>query len=245
MTESMQEHDVQDATASGPEPSDGYRLREVEARLARRLDALEGQRERLKWMSRLTMAGMVVTLIALAAVLGTATGDRETLSAGTLYAGEVVLRDADRVTRGHLGLDTQGRVQFALSDRDGRERIALTVLGDGSPGVTISDDDAHPRAVLGHLPDGTTSLVFADAEGITRAVVGLGADGSTHALFADRAGLIRTLVGVDADGAPSMSLVEGDDAPAAPEVAEVSDDSADDAAETQADADDDDAAEGT
>ena len=203
-------------TAGGGEPSVDYRIREVEARLARRLDAAESQRVQVKWLARFMGAGVVALLVALVFVLATA-GDHESLTAGSVYAEELVLRDASGVTRGRLGIDEDGRVQFSLSDRDGRARMRLAVLGDGSPGLTITDAETRPRAVLGYLPDGTTSLVFADAEGISRAVVGLGPDGSTHALFADRTGQIRTLVGVGADGVPSVSLVEGDQVVAAPD----------------------------
>lgn len=217
MTDSMPDKGVPGGSADSAESSFDYRIREVEARLARRLDALESQRLRLRWMTRLMGAGFVGTLIAVVLVLGTASGDHDTLTAGRLFAEEVVLQDADRVARGRLGLDDEGRVQLSLSDRDGRARIRLTVLPDGSPGVTISDADARPRAVLGYLPDGTTNLVFADAEGISRAVVGLGSDGSAHALFADRAGLVQTLVGVGADGVPTMSLVQDDEAAAVPD----------------------------
>jgi hypothetical protein len=191
------------------ESTSDYRIREMEARLDRRVEALESQRDRLRWMARLMGIGFVATLFTLALVLRTVFGGDGTLSAGSLFTEEVVLRDGDGITRGHLGTDPDGRVQFSLSDRDGRGRIRLTVLADGSPGVTISDADARPRAVLGYLPDGTTSLVFADAQGTSRAVVGLEPDGSTHAHFADRAGRIRTLVGVGADGVPSVSVFEG------------------------------------
>lgn len=211
MMDSTRDTGVPGAGGDGEDSSIDYRIREVEARLARRLDALETQRLQLRWMARLTGAGLTATLIALVFILITTSGDHESLTAERLFAEEVVLRDADRVTRGRLGMDGDGRVQFALSDRDGRERIRLTVLADGSPGVTITDADTRPRAVLGYLPDGTTSLVFADAQGISRAVVGLGPDGSTHALFADRDGLVRTLVGIGADGVPSMSLVDGEE----------------------------------
>jgi hypothetical protein len=190
------------------ESTSDYRIREMEARVDRRLEALESQRDRVRWVARLTGAGFVVTLLALLVVLRAVKGGDGALAAGSLYTQEVVLRDVDGVTRGRLGMDPDGRVQFSLSDRDGRGRIRLTVLADGSPGMTISDADARPRAVLGYLPDGTTSLVFADAQGMSRAVVGLEPDGSTHALFADRAGRIRTLVGVGADGVPAVSLLE-------------------------------------
>jgi hypothetical protein len=214
MMDSTRDKGAPGASPEGADSPFDYRIREVEARLARRLDALESQRLKLRWMSGLMGVGLVVTLLALVVILKTAVGNHDTLTTQKLFAQEIALRDADGVTRGHLGLDDDGRVEFSLSDRDGRGRIRLTVLADGSPGLTITDADARPRAVLGYLPDGTTSLVFADAEGISRAVVGLGPDGSTHALFADRSGVIRTLVGVDADGAPAMSVVKGGEASA-------------------------------
>lgn len=205
----MRDNDVPGGSPDGAESTSDYRIREVEARLDRRLAALESQRDRLRWMARLMGAAFVGTVIVLAIALRTANGD-EVLSTRSLSTEEVVLRDVGGVTRARLGTDPDGRAQFSLSDREGRGRIRLTVLADGSPGVTISDADARPRAVLGYLPDGTTSLVLADAQGTSRAVVGLEPDGSTHALFSDRTGRILTLVGVGADGVPSMSVLEGE-----------------------------------
>lgn len=184
-----------------------YRIREVEARLDRRIAALESQRERMKWTVRFVGVGFAGALVALVGVLW-GLRDDGALTTGSLFAEEVVLRDGEGTTRGHMGTDAEGRVEFALSDRDGRERMRLTVLADGAPGLTISDSDARPRAVLAHLPDGTTNLVFADARGASRTVLGLEPDGSTHALFADRAGTMRTLVGVGADGAGTVSIFE-------------------------------------
>jgi hypothetical protein len=186
-----------------------YRIREVEARLDRRITAIESQRGRTTWTAVLLGAGFLVTIGALAIVLGTVMPADRAWTVDSVSAEEIVLRDADGIARGLLGTASDGRAQLSLSDRDGRERIRLTVLADGSPGVTISDPDARPRAVLGYLPDGTTNLVFADAQGVSRAVLGIEPDGSTQALFADRAGTVRTLVGVGADGVPSVSTFEG------------------------------------
>lgn len=217
MEDSMRDKGVLGAASDKAESTSDYRIREVEARLDRRLEALESQRDRLKWMARLMGVGFVGTVIALVIVLRTVSADADAMATGSLFTEQVVIRDRDGVTRGRLGTDSDGRTQLSLSDRDGRGRIRLTVLADGSPGVTISDADSRPRAVLGYLPDGTTSLVFADAQGTSRAVVGLGADGSTHALFADRAGTIRTLVGVAADGVPSVSVIQGEESGGSPE----------------------------
>jgi hypothetical protein len=205
----MRDNDVLGRSPDGAESTSDYRIREVEARLDRRLATLESQRGRLRWTVRLMGAAFVGTLIVLAIALRPSNAGG-VLSTRSLSTEEVVLRDVDGVARARLGTDPDGRAQFSLSDREGRGRIRLTVLADGSPGVTISDADARPRAVLGYLPDGTTSLVLADAQGTSRAVVGLEPDGSTHALFSDRAGRILTLVGVGADGVASMSVLEGD-----------------------------------
>jgi len=197
------------ATAEMAAASD-YRIREAEARLDRRLQAVEAQYVRARWTGRLMGAGLVVTLVALGAALRAASPGDGAWTVQSLSASEIVLRDGDGVARGTMATDADGRAHLSLSDRDGRERIGLTVLADGSPGVTISDRDARPRAVLGYLPDGTTNLVFADGQGVSRAVFGLDPDGSTQALFADRSGTIRTIVGVGSDGAPSVSTFEGE-----------------------------------
>jgi hypothetical protein len=198
-----------EASAEGTPGSD-YRIREVEARLDRRVAALEAQRVRSGWASRLMGIGFVLTLAAVAIVLwARLPGDNGTWTVGSLSAEEVVLRDGEGIARALLATDAAGGARLSLTDGDGRERIRLTVLADGSPGITISDPDARPRAVLGYLPDGTTNLVFADAQGVSRAVLGLDADGSTQALFADQSGAIRALVGVGAEGAPSVSTFEG------------------------------------
>jgi hypothetical protein len=179
-----------------------YRIREVEARLDRRLLAVEARRGRGGWTAG---AGLVVALGALTAVSWTLLRNDRAWAVDSLSAEEIVLRDVDGVERGRLATDAAGRTQLSLSDQDGRERIRLTVLADGSPGLTISDPESRPRAVLGYLPDGTTNLVLADAQGVSRAVFGVDSDGSTQALFADSEGMIRTLVGVGADGVPSVT----------------------------------------
>ena len=211
MKDSMRDTGLTGDSPTGADATSDYRIREVEARLDRRLTALESQRDRLRWTARLMGLGFGATLVVLAIVLWTTLPGDGAFEAESVFTGEVVLRDSDGVTRGRLATDPDGRAQLSLSDRDGRERMRLTVLADGSPGVTISDSEARPRAVLGYLSDGTTNLVFADAQGTSRAVFGLEPDGSSHALVTDRAGTIRTLVGVGSDGAPSVSIFEEGD----------------------------------
>lgn len=199
-------NDATPTLSSGVEAD--YRLRELEARLERRIAAVESQHARGRLMTLAAGAGLVLSVAALALVGTTVLPDDRALEVGSLSTEAVVLRDADGVTRGELGMDGEGRSRLTLSDEDGQERIGLTVLADGSPGVTVNGPDGQPRAVLAYLPDGTTNLVLADAQGVSRAVFGIEPDGSARALFSDRTGAVRTLVGVDPSGVPNVSVVE-------------------------------------
>lgn len=160
---------------SGPESD--YRMREEEARLHRRLTAMESRNTWMQGVALAAGAGCVLSVIALVVGLRASAGDGGVQTTRTLVAQEILLQDGDGVERGRLVTDSTGRALLSLSDRDGRERIRLTVLADGSPGVTIHDPEARPRAVLGYLPDGTTNLVFTDREGSIRTLVGVGPDG--------------------------------------------------------------------
>jgi len=208
MNGSMRQTGAAGAFTAEPDAGSDYRVREVEARLDRRIAAVEADQGRTNWAARIAGAGFLITLTALVIVMVTVLPGDAGWAVDSLSTHEVVLRDADGIERGRLSTDAEGRAQLSLSDRDGRERIRLAVLADGSPGVTINDPEARPRAVLAYLGDGTTNLVFADAQGVSRAVFGLEPDGSAQALFSDRDGVIRTLVGVGSDGDPSVSVFE-------------------------------------
>jgi hypothetical protein len=210
MSDATLERGALEGHPKGAESTSDARLLEAEVRLDRRLRVLESERDRLQRMTRISVAGLVTSMIALVVVVASLSRNVGTLETGSLHTGEIVLRDGDGNTRGLLGTSPDGGAQLSLSDRDGRDRIRLTVLADGSPGVTISDAQGRSRAVLGYLPDGTTSLVIADAQGTSRAVVGLEPDGSAHALFTDRAGAVRTVVGVGGEGRPAVSVFDED-----------------------------------
>lgn len=189
-----------------------YRIKEVEAGLARRLEHVEGQHARLLNANRILIACSIAAIgfAALgwrrAALAYSATSDP-----GNLEAQSFVLEDADGIRRATLGLDGSGSVDLGFMDREGRERLRLSVLADGSPGISLIDPEGRSRAVFGLLPDGTTNIVFADARGSTRAVVGVSPDGASRAVFADEQGATRAALGVDEDGAPILSVVKPDE----------------------------------
>ncbi len=132
------------STAEAAATSD-YRIREVEARLDRRLVTVEAQRGRSRWATGLTVLALLIASGALGIAVWAVAPREGARTMASLSTREVVLRDADGVERGRLATDADGS-QLSLSDREGRERIRLTVLPDGSPG---RDDQRPGRTAAG------------------------------------------------------------------------------------------------
>jgi hypothetical protein len=93
----------------------------------------------------------------------------------------------------------------------------MTLLADGSPGMSFTDSEGRSRVVLGFLPDETANLVFADRLGRTRAVFGLMPDESSTLVFADRHGDTRVGLGIDLNGSAGLTLLDAEGTPAATE----------------------------
>jgi hypothetical protein len=192
-------------------------VRELEAVLGRRVDALERENERLKRFGTIAMGVgalmLLITTVMLISIRVNAGQVQEVVEANRF-----VLRDGDGHIRALIGVNQDNSSRLVLQDRDGRERLRLTLLADGSPGVSFTDREGKSRAVLGLLPDETATLVFADRWGKTRAVLGLSPDESSTLVFADRNGETRVGVGVEADGSAGVTLYENEPARPAPAV---------------------------
>jgi hypothetical protein len=78
--------------------------------------------------------------------------------------------------------------RFEVVDDQGRSRALLSVLPDGSPGLTLYDGAGKQRAGLGLLPDGTPRLALHDAAGKQRAGLTVLPDGSPGLALFDAAG---------------------------------------------------------
>ncbi len=184
-------------------------LREVEAVLGRRLEHVEGEVARLRRLSAALAVALVCTgLLALWALAAGSGGLREGRVADVVEARRFLLRDAEGVARGSMGMEADGSVRLRLLDRDARERARLVVLPDGAPGLTLSDRDGRSRAVLGLLPDETSTLAFADRTGSTRTVLGLSSGLASTLVFADPAGRMRVGLGVNESGTPGLTVYE-------------------------------------
>jgi hypothetical protein len=190
-------------------------VREIEAVLGRRVDALERENARLRARSHLLSLGVVAAL-ALAAGVAALTRVERTGTADTVQARQFVLRDAGGNARAVLANTAEGGARLTLLDHSGQDRLRMTLLADGSPGLSFADAAGRSRAVLGFLPDETANLVFADRTGRTRAVFGLMPDESSTLVFADRNGETRVGIGVDPYGDAGLTVFEREGATTPP-----------------------------
>jgi hypothetical protein len=216
-------------TTTAPAAAPEELVRELEAVLARRIEVVENENQRLRRMNRVALGGAAAA-VGLSAVLLLASGiGRSTVSASTVEAERFVLRTPAGETRGEWRMGEGGATELVIRDGDGRTRVRLGMLPDGSTGLSFADAGGNSRAALGLLADQTTSLVFADRGGRTRAVLGYSADDAVNLVFADRRGATRAGMGIDAAGRGSLTLADEavsaspepavDEAAVAPEVA--------------------------
>jgi hypothetical protein len=214
---------------AAPQPTAEELARQVEARLMVRLQGVERGRRGLRAMV-LGLAVLVAVLMAgVAYLLVQMTTGAAMFSAERVTSREFVLAMPDGSVRGVWRVDEEGAARIVLHDRGGRERLRLSVLGEGGgAGISFIGEQHVPQIVLGYLPDGTSTLVFADAAGRGRAVLGVSGD-AANLVFADRFGATRASVGVDAGGRPDFVVSDdgGQTLPApapGPEPEEVPDD---------------------
>jgi hypothetical protein len=186
-----------------------YRLRELQAAFDRRIEAVErrtGYRGAI--LGATGFAALVALWLSISSLRQLENVHLLGETASSLETRGVVLRDADGVERGSLGVGPDGAVTLSLRDERAQTRLRLSVLEDGSPGVSLLDSHGDTRAILGFLPDGTTTLVFADAGSVARTVLGVTPDGASRIVFSDDVGDARAAVGVDGAGRPEVSALD-------------------------------------
>jgi predicted nucleic acid-binding Zn ribbon protein len=169
---------------------------------AARLEALERDNRRLQRFGMLLIVGMAV-LLALGVVLVYTSRS----VAPEVSARSFVLRDADGTVRGVWGVAQEdSSLRFVLQDPAGRPRIRMSLLGDGSAGISLIDSAGQRRAVFALEASEGGSVVLADNTGRTRTVLGVSPDGAATVVFADRNGATRAGLGVDNRGLGTFTL---------------------------------------
>lgn len=175
--------------------------------LLHRVDALETENRKLRRQGIVLMVVTAVLLgLGIALVVTAARHGMPGFVPDVVEAREFLLRDPSGRVRGAWGSDDAGAIRLVLQgDRSG-SNIKLSLLQDGSSGLTFSDSAGTARMVLAVLPDHTVNIVFGDERGVARTVFGLSPDGGSTLVFADRGGTTKSALGVDSRGRPVLSL---------------------------------------
>jgi hypothetical protein len=136
--------------------------------LAQRLAALEQAHARLLAANRRVKrvgAALMAGLAALA-IMGQKTALRE--PAKTIETQALIIRDANGIVRGAIGLADDGSVGLNLNDAKGATRITLDVAKNSTPGLDLYDGDGQVRSTLALGSHGTPGLGFYNSSGKLR-----------------------------------------------------------------------------
>jgi hypothetical protein len=136
-----------------------------------RLDGLERENRRLRWVTAGLLTGFV--LLGAMAILSRDRGGR------TLEAQRLVIRDQDGRLRGSFGVDRDGLPALKVFDHRGHEQIELGVPSDDVATLALSDHGVN-RVVLDTSIEGTTSLRLFDQWSRPRTAFLVRPDGSSE-----------------------------------------------------------------
>jgi hypothetical protein len=170
-----------------------------------RLVSLERELKALQRSNALLLAALIASLLLGVGAIASSIVMRGRTH--TLQAREILLKDANGLTRASWRVDESDEVALALNDPNGVMRLRVSVLRDGGPGIVLMDRNRRSRIVLA-LNNDTGTLAFADDEETTRAVLGLGTDRAATLVFVDGQGTARAGLGVDESGAPTWTFIE-------------------------------------
>lgn len=184
-------------------PGDGGMMEEMGHRTMARVNALEKELKSVRAQGRLLGLGLLASLAA--AVFAILNG-LQTSDPAVVEARQIVLLGPDGQPRGEWAVDPEGNSTLSMLDREQRQRLTLTVRGEGYPGLSLSNTAGQRRVALGLLPDETASLVFADGGGVARNVLGLVRGDAASLVLADGNGAMGIGFGLDGQGIGSVIL---------------------------------------
>jgi hypothetical protein len=170
-----------------------------------RLDGVEHENRRLKWVAGAMFIGMVA--FGAMAVLGRrGTGQ-------TLVAERLVIRDAQGRVRGSFGVDRDGLPALKVFDRRGLEQIELGVPCEDMAVLAFSDRGGN-RARLETSIEGATTLRLFDDQERGKAALYIRPDGAAGLSMVD--GDKNVELRFDGDGRPSVSMTNAQGLPLEP-----------------------------
>jgi len=128
------------------EPPTPYELR-AEGRIVNRLEQLERDNRRLRRYTTTMLVVMAMVLGLGAALIWYSVRSGLPGSPLIVSARQFVLRDNEGTTRGAWGLGEDGAVRLVLNDGEGRQRVRLSLLRDGSAGLSDTTSTSGPPAI--------------------------------------------------------------------------------------------------
>lgn len=202
------------AAGGGPGAGRGGRsLEQMEEWLVGRMSALESQNRSLRRRLGIVTLLLLVVMAVSAVALYLTPAFPWSPATASFSASRFELTDGSGNVRGAWFVREDGSARLVMHDRSDVERLRMTVLAGGAPGIVFAGGAGEPRVVLGVLPDETASLVMADNQGVSRAVLGIGTDQSVNLVFADRTGAMRSALGTDSRGQATFMLPDAETLP--------------------------------
>ncbi|MEX1229442.1 MAG: hypothetical protein WEB58_04325 [Planctomycetaceae bacterium] len=147
--------------------------------IVKRLDRLERQNRRLRWL--------LLLLPAVALAIG-AGANTDPLKAKSVVAEQFILNDADGKHRGSLMM-VDGSAVLTLRDAEGNNRVTLQAGDDGidskkkGPGLFLVSGKGKAVATLYHYNGLSSSLSLASADGTGHTSLQSGSDSNGPGLF--------------------------------------------------------------
>lgn len=203
--------------------------------LSRRVDHLERQCRRWKWVG---WSGLTAAALILAAVIGPVAGrasepQKSGVVLPAVVAQSFVVVGKDQKPRAMLGLEPNGSAALELRDQQSRVRsrigmdgdfatlelrdvhdtvhAALSVGPDGQTLLSCSDAPDRPRCMIRVAPDGPAGVVLFGSDGKDRAKFVLLKDGTARFVFMGRNGKARLAMGISAEDAASFTAYSKDE----------------------------------
>jgi len=166
--------------------------------LTERLDVLERENRRLKWVAALVFVTAVVLVVEGTALVK----PRKSLEARNL-----VIRDDAGKVRAQFGLDSLGRPEMAIFNSQGEKQIQLGAEDDNASGLMFTDHH-QTRLHLAAGGDGSAGLRFFDRNQLSHTGLFLWPDGTNGlALTHDLMGI---MLGVQPDGLTGIAVTDSE-----------------------------------
>ncbi len=119
---------------------------------------------------------------------------------------EVVLRDRDGADRIVLSVTKEQTHLISMFNSQGKKTIAIGQLRDGEEGVALADSSGQRRLGLGVKPDGDAEMQLFDKDGHGRLKLSVSKEGEAEFSFIDANVQSRLILKMNHDGSTTINI---------------------------------------